>query len=269
MRLTKRRIQVIRPIINFILCIVLFCSGIAERTVSGEEVTKQVLVSEWNAHLDDHRDLVTLYYGLLDAVNEDGERLYSDEFIIGFLANVESEGNTGVVEYAFSREGAYEFALPSGSTKIRTLSDINYLLDWTISDEGTVEGGTKKGRCGVSCVQWSYGRRIQYLERLKRNTAGRYEITTYDIAVTDLEMVLYELTPGKRYYNEVMEAVGDSKDVRVYAEAFCDRYFKPKKADLKMSGTGDACVARRKLAGDLWKLFKSEEMVYKDITFSF
>ncbi len=261
--------NILRTVINLILCISLSLTVFSSDLNSEEEVSKEVLVSVWNAHLDDHRELINIYYGLLDAVDEEGERLYSDEFIIGFLANVEVEGNAGVVEYAFSREGAYDFALPSGGSKIRSQSDIAYLLEWTISDEGTTEGGPKKGSCGVSSVQWSYGRRLQYLERLKANTEGRYEITSYDITTTDLEMILYELAPGKRYYKEVMEAVGTGTDVRVFAEAFCDKYFKPKNADLKMNGKGESCIARRKKAGELWKLFTSEEMVYKDITFSF
>ncbi len=261
--------RVLKSIINLILCTVIIFPFFSADSVSAEKVTKEVYMTEWNAHLADHKDIVNLYYGLKDAVDEEGNRIYSDEFIIGFLVNVEAEGNTGVVEHVFSRQHAYGFELPSGGSKIRSVYDIDYLLDWTITDGDTDGIGVAKGSCGVSSVQWSYGRRISYLERLKKNINGRWEVTEYDISSTDLEMVLYELEPGRRYYNEVMEAAGDKTDAENYAEALCDKYFKPKNADLNMSGKGESCKTRRKAAKDLWKIFTSEEMVYKTITFSF
>lgn len=255
--------------VNLILCATILFQTVPIDTVSAEKVTKEVYMSEWNAHLADHTNIANLFYGMTDAEDEEGNRLYSDEFIIGFLANVEAEGNTGVVEHIFSRQHAYGFELPSGGSRIRSIYDINYLLDWPITDGDNDDIGVSRGSCGVSSVQWSYGRRINYLERLKENIGNRWDVTEYDIAETDLEMVLYELEPGRRYYNAVTEAAGDDADAEVYAEAFCDYYFKPKNADLNMSGKGESCKTRRAAAKDLWKIFNSEEMVYKTITFSF
>ena len=221
-------------LLGLILCIGAALGFTALDADAEEKITRSVYMSEWNAHLADRNDEACIYYGLLDAVDDNGDRLYSDEFIIGFLANIESEGYLGVVEYAFSREHAYDFALPSGRVTIGYLSDINYLMEWTTSDEGS-ENGIARGSCGVSSVQWSYGRRLQYLERLKNNLEGRYVVTKADLANTDIEMILYELEPGSKYYKAVTEAVGENATASDYAEAFCDYYFKPKSADFDMS----------------------------------
>ena len=119
--------------VNLILCATILFQTVPIDTVSAEKVTKEVYMSEWNAHLADHTNIANLFYGMTDAEDEEGNRLYSDEFIIGFLANVEAEGNTGVVEHIFSRQHAYGFELPSGGSRIRSIYlkyFVSYLDCW-------------------------------------------------------------------------------------------------------------------------------------------
>ena len=266
--------KTLKSVINRILtsglcCTALILGSANAMAVTPEDEYTEVYVSEWNAHMLDHKSVIPIYNGLIDLKNEDDETIYPEEFIIGLIANIEHEGKSGVVEYSFSRYHQYGFELPSGGIKMQTMDDIDYLLDWTTSNEGTQEGWAKKGSCGVSCVQWSFGRRITYLNKLKTNMGDRTEITDFDLSTTDLEMVLEELDPEGKYYKRIMSAVGNNPTASDYAEAFCDYYFMPKYADLNMSTTGESCIERRATAERLWKIYKSEKMMYKKITITY
>ena len=242
---------------------------------NAQNTTQIVEMTEWNAHLYDHKSIVPVYYELMEyeytPVDEEGNegepyKPYSEEMIIGFMANLEHEGNSGVVEYQFSKDHSYGFELPSGGCYIKTVDDVDYLLDWTTSNVGTIDGLPQKGSCGVSCVQWSFGRRITYLKKLKE---GRYYVTEYDLAKTDVEMVFEELDPEGYYYNAVQAAVGHNKTAENYAEAFCDTFFKPKNCDLNMSTTGSSCIGRRQTAARLWSLYTSDKIIKKEITITY
>lgn len=232
-------------------------------TAEAKDYTVTQYMTEWNIYLYEHQDLINVYNELFDATDEDGNRLYSDEFVIGIIANVEHEGAPGVVEYYFSLCHDYNFYLPSGGTKIKTIDDINYLRNWTTSDDGSIDGCALKGSLGVSSVQWSYKRRLKWLDKLTESMGRRTIVTQYDLTYADVSMMLEELDLDGNYYKKVANAVGKNPTAADYAEALCDYYFIPNKADYNMSGTSVECKTRRESAKELWRIYNStEEVLY-------
>lgn len=250
-----------------LLSVAVLAASIPTISYAEENTEQKILMTEWNAHLLDNETIIPVYNCLKDAVDESGNSLYSDEFIIGFIANIEHESKSGIVEYSFSKNHEYGFYLPSGGSAIENTDDIDYLLDWTVSNEGTKENCAKKGSCGVSLVQWSYGRRITYLNKLKQNMGDRTDVTRYDLSVTDMEMILEELSPDGKYYKNIIAAIGSDRSAENYAEAFCDYYFKPRHSDLNMTGTGLSCTERRATAEYLWEIYNSNRLIYKTVNF--
>ena len=78
------------------------------------------------------------------------------------MANLVAEGNYGIVEYSFSKSHNFGFYLPSGGVKCKTIADINYVKNWTTSNEGSGNSKLKKGSCGFGSVQWSFERRVNF-----------------------------------------------------------------------------------------------------------
>lgn len=227
-------------------------------------------LTDWEFYLHQHPDAALVYGTFSQKLNEKGNRIYSDEFIIGLLANIACEGSPGYVEGAFSKYHQYSFYLPSGGTHIKTLDDVEYLLNWTTSKKDSKKGWASKGSCGVSSVQWSYGRRIEWCNILKDIlvSADRTECTEIDYHNANKEMFFKELDPSGYYYSKIEKcAKTDGGSVESYAEAICDIYEAPGSADLDMSGTGDACKTRRAVAKELWSIFKSNNVdTYEIIT---
>lgn len=257
-----KQLKRIRNVLAAFLAIVLMIPA----TAHAKEYVVTQKMTEWNIYLYEHQDLINVYNELFDATDEDGNKLYSEEFVVGIIANVEHEGTPGVVEYYFSMNGQYDFALPSGGTKIKTIDDINYLLNWTTSDEGSIDGCARKGSCGVSSVQWSYGRRIKWLKKLQESLGKRTVVTQYDLTYADVTMMLEELKLDGYYYNKVMDAVGKNPTAADFAEALCDYYFIPAGADLNYSNEGKACKDRRKTAERIWKIYNSKTEKYYTMT---
>ena len=159
--------------------------------------------------------------------DEDGNRVYSDNFIDGLVANICGEGKTGQVQFTFSREHQYGFYLPSGGDIIQTRADIDYLMAWTTSDEETEEGLDKKGSCGVSQIQWSYGRRIKWLNILKDVIGDRDTVTKDDLLLADTKMFIRELDPSGKFWENVQSYLPENPTSADYAEAICRGYVKP------------------------------------------
>lgn len=192
--------------------------------------------------------------------DEEGERIYTDEFLIGLIANIYHEGESGAVEWAFSKRHQYDFKLPSGGDTIQTAEDLRYCKEWTTSNKGSKKNFALKGSLGVSSLQWSYNRRITWLSILEENIGDRDYITEEDLLKTDALMLLSELTPTSDFYRLVTyyaeKKNGDADD---YAEAICDFYVVPAGACFSMSGEGSACEERMAEANKLWEVF-----VFKD-----
>ena len=166
---------------------------------------------------------------------------------IGLMANIVAEGDCGVVEYEFSREHDHGFSLPSGESKITTYSDLNYLENWTSTDQNKYGENTKKGSCGVGSIQWSFGRRILLIGFYKQYITNDSEVTNNNLSLGESAMMGNELTPGSTYYNTVSSHVTNGT-VEEWAEAFCDYYVKPSGwcgSGNQMSNSGSACQARR------------------------
>lgn len=232
---------------------------------SAKEYTVTQYMTEWNIYLYEHQDLINVYNELFDARDEEGNRLYSDEFVMGIIANVEHEGAPGIVEYYFSMCHYYDFYLPSGGVKIKTIDDVYYLLNWT-TDNSDTSLGINKGSLGVSSVQWSYQRRIKWLNKLLDSLGSRTVVTQYDLTYADVTMMLEELDVNGTYYRKVTSAVGKNATAADYAEALCDYYFIPAGADLNYTNKGDQCIKRRETANRLWKMYKNEEKVMYTFT---
>lgn len=236
------------------------------KSVNAKEYTVTQYMTEWNIYLYEHQDLINVYNELFDARDEEGNRLYSDEFVIGLIANVEHEGAPGIVEYYFSSLHKYDFYLPSGGVKIKTIDDVYYLLNWTTSDEESEPGSVLKGSCGVSSVQWSYKRRIKWLGKLLDSMGSRTAVTQYDLTYADVTMMLEELDINGTYYRKVSSAAGKNPTASDYAEALCDYYFIPAGADYNMSTTGKQCKERRETAENLWRIYNSKKEVLYTFT---
>jgi len=252
----KKIKKIIIPLLVLIM-VIPSMTVVPEKTTATEYTVTQNM-TEWNIYLYEHQDLINVYNELFDARDEEGNRLYSDEFVIGIIANVEHEGAPGIVEYYFSLLHYYDFYLPSGGVKIKTIDDVYYLLNWT-TDNSENSLGVFQGSCGVSSVQWSYQRRIKWLNKLLASLNGRTVVTQYDLTYADVTMMLEELDINGTYYRKVANAVGKNPTAADYAEALCDYYFIPAKADLNYSNTGSECQDRRETAKELWKKYNSDK----------
>ena len=172
----------------------------------------------------EYEDAKALYESLSAELSDyDDEIISSDEFIWGFVGSSIEEGRAGLVQYSFSRKGAYGFELPSGGTKIKTLEDIIYLESWTTSDKGTEEGLPKKGSLGVGSVQWSYERRLKYCEILKELISDPRHISDEELKMADIKMISYELS--ETYKETVTKELPDKPTERDCCDALCIKYF--------------------------------------------
>ena len=212
----------------------------------------QTELTDWQLYLYQNPNYAVVYGNLSNQFDANGNRIYSDAFIIGLLANISYEGSPGVVEQTFARFHHYGFYLPSGNEYVTNLNDISYLMNWPTDSK------TKKGSCGVSSVQWSFGRRINWLNNLRTivTLEGRTQCTTLDYMMADAKMFQTELATDGYYYHRVIKmAKANGGSAASYAEAICDFYESPGSADLNMSGTGSACKERRAMATQLWSIF--------------
>ena len=168
---------------------------------------------------------------------------------IGLMANIVSEGNYRVVEYAFSSNHAYGFTLPSGGSTIESVADLDYLLAW---DSVSRDGNPKKGSCGVGSVQWSFDRRIGICNVAKTYMTTDGDCNDINWGIAEAEWMATELAPGSSYYNSVSRAMSSLSDnPEDWAEAMCDYYIRPSGccgSSSKMTTTGSACQTRRQAA---------------------
>ena len=198
---------------------------------------------------EEYKDFYYLVALLEYANKKYGYEAYSKDFAIGLYANIRCEGERGIVESAFSLKHSYDFFLPSGGNEIKTLEDIDYLLKWTT--ESSSDGTLNKGSCGVSLLQWSFGRRINWLNILRERVSPRTEVEYGDLVYADTQMILMELNPNGEYYQTIMNYIKEDSTCEDYAEAICDFYIRPRGADLDFSNTNISCWTRRMEASSL------------------
>ena len=180
---------------------------------------------------------------------------YSTECAIGLMANLLAEGNYGLVEYAFSKSHSFGFRLPSGGFVCKTIADIEYMRDWTTSNEGTGNSKWKKGSCGFGSVQWSYGRRVNFAKLCLSIMKTDSDVNDKNWSIAEATFITQELK--NEYYSRIAKAANAAGgSVEAWAEAFCDKYEMPQHADLKMNATGSACITRRKYAKDIYEYLK-------------
>ena len=195
--------------------------------------------SNWSSKAD---SLAAAY----DVIIDNG---YSVECAIGLMANVFAEGNYGIVEYAFSKKHNFEFYLPSGGVKCKTIKDIEYVRNWTTHNDGNSK--LKKGSCGFGSVQWSFGRRVQFADVCLSIMKNDSDVNDTNWAIAEAKFISQELKNG--YYNEIQKAANQAGgSIEDWAEAFTDKYERPQGADLNMSGSGAACITRRNIAKDIY-----------------
>jgi len=176
---------------------------------------------------------------------------YSVECAIGLMANLLAEGNYGIVEYSFSKSHKFNFYLPSGGVKCKTIKDIEYVRDWPTTSKET-SGNLKKDSCGFGSVQWSFERRVNFAKLCLTIMKSDSDVNDNNWAIAEAKFITQELKNG--YYSAVEKAAKNAGgSVEDWAEAFCDKYERPAGADLKMTGTGSACVTRRKNAKNIYE----------------
>ena len=206
--------------------------------------------SPWSHKAD---SLAVAYYTLKD--ND-----YSDECAIGLMGNLVAEGNYGIVEYAFSRSHNFGFYLPSGGVKCKTIADIVYVKNWTTSNQGSGNSKWKKGSCGFGSVQWSFERRVNFANICLSIMKVDSDVHDGNWAIAEATFITQELENG--YYNSIEKAaLNAGGSVEDWAEAFTDKYERPAGADLNMSGTGIACITRRKYAREIYDYLDDLELL--------
>ena len=181
---------------------------------------------------------------------------YSLECAIGLMGNLVAEGNFGIVEYAFSKSHNFNFYLPSGGVKCKTIADIEYVRNWTTSNDNSGNSKLKKGSCGFGSVQWSYERRVNFANLCLTIMKNDSDVNDSNWVIAEATFITQELKNG--YYNSIEKAATKAGgSVEAWAEAFTDRYERPSGADLKMTATGSACIKRRKYARDIYEYLKN------------
>ena len=208
---------------------------------SNTKVLDALKKSPWSSKAD---SLAVAYYVL----KKNG---YSNECAIGLMANLVAEGNYGIVEYSFSKNHSFGFCLPSGGAKCKTIADIKYVKNWTTSNEGSGNSKLKKGSCGFGSVQWSFGRRVNFANICLSIMKEDSDVHDGNWSIAEATFITQELEGG--YYNAVQTAaLSAGGSVEDWAEAFTDKYEKPRGADKDMSGVGIACKTRRKYAREIY-----------------
>ena len=207
--------------------------------------------SPWKAKAD---SLSVAYYTLIN-------NGYSVECAIGLMANLVAEGNYGIVEYAFSKSHSFNFYLPSGGFKCKTIADIVYVRNWTTSNANSGKSKWKKGSCGFGSVQWSYDRRVNFANLCLSIMKNDSDVNDSNWSIAEATFIIQELKNG--YYNSVEKAATKAGGtVEAWAEAFTDKYERPSGADLKMNATGPACITRRNLARAIYEYLKNNNAFY-------
>ena len=181
---------------------------------------------------------------------------YNPECAIVLMAKILAEGNYGIVEYAFSINHSYNFRLPSGGSKCKTIKDIEYVRDWTTSDEGS--GKLKKGSCGFGSVQWSYMRRVNFANICLAIMKNDPDVNDSNWATAEVTFIIHELKNG--YYNAIKKAaLNAGGSLEGWAEAFTDKYEIPSSAAHNMNnmtGSRSACKTRRQCTRKIYDFLK-------------
>lgn len=181
---------------------------------------------------------------------------YSIECALGLMGNLWAEGNYGIVEYAFSKSHSFNFYLPSGGFKCKTIADIEYVRDWTTSNDNSGNSKWKKGSCGFGSVQWSFGRRVNFANLCLTIMKDDSDVNDNNWSIAEASFIIEELKNG--YYNNIEKAAKKAGgSVEDWAEAFADKYEIPAGADRNMTATGDACKKRRKYDKDIYEYLKN------------
>ena len=172
------------------------------------------------------------------------------------MANLFAEGNFGIVEYSFSKNHSYGFYLPSGGVKCKTIADIEYVKNWTTLNDNSSKSKLKKCSCGFGSVQWSFERRVNFANLCLSIMKNDSDVNDENWIIAEATFITQEL---KVYYKTIEKAaLNAGGSIEDWAEAFTDKYERPSGADLKMTGTGTACKARRKYARDIYEYLKNK-----------
>ena len=218
--------------------------------VKNTDVLDALRLSPWYPKA---KSLSVAFYVILD-------NKYSVECAIGLMANLVAEGNYGIVEYSFSKNHSYNFYLPSGGVKCKTIKDIEYVRDWPTTNDNTSNSKLKRGSCGFGSVQWSFGRRVNFANMCLSIMKNDSDVNDENWAIAEATFITQELKNG--YYSRVESAaLKAGGSVADWAEAFADKYEIPSGSDRNMSGTGPACIKRRKNAVEIYNYLKSKNVL--------
>ncbi len=227
-----------------------------------------------------------------DALKSDGT--YTNECIIGLMANIENEGSIGTIEnkagllltqvksttYDSGLFRGYDSYDPQYGDKIETYQDVLYFYNaacahgelgdiYTTKSDGTrVYQKYETLPFGLGMIQWTYGRAYNYIKTAKEfceqsNITG--QISEEQLAVIEVAMILKEL--DATYFSKVkLDAEANGGTAEAWAEAYTDFYeicagschsFGGRQAgthSTQSGGSAYACIKRRKTASDLVKV---------------
>ena len=218
--------------------------------VKNTNILDALKISPWSSKA---KPLALAFHLILD-------NKYSIECAIGLMANLVAEGNYGIVEYSFSKNHSYNFYLPSGGVKCKTIKDIEYVRDWPITNIKTSNSKLKSGSCGFGSVQWSFGRRVNFAKMCLSIMKNDSDVNDENWAIAEATFITQELK--NEYYSKVEKAaLKAGGSVADWAEAFTDKYELPSGSDRDMSGTGSACIERRKIAGEIYIYLKMKKIL--------
>lgn len=186
---------------------------------------------------------------------------------VGLMANIACEGNADLVEKAFSQYHHWGFDLPDGDTTIKSMADIEYLLNWDSTTKtkcsasncsGSGSHNWKKGSCGCGYIQWSGSRRITFLNKLKSFASTDDDLTEENFHLANCAMFQHELTPSTSYYTDTSALITESmkNSPEAWAEALCEEYIKPGGRCTSMNGSGTSCAQRRQQATTIASLLE-------------
>ena len=174
-----------------------------------------------------YKKYTTTFTDIYDTFSE-----YGTNTAVAIMASIKSlsSAKPGIVEYAFASRKAFGFRLPSGGKQIKTIADIEYLMNWD-STSRTIDKKTKvrKGSCGIGMMGWSYDRRKALCGMYLQYMTTDADVTPENLMKAELEFMKSEL---ETVYSSVLKSKKSQKTASNAAAKFITGYAKPFKTSV-------------------------------------
>lgn len=171
-----------------------------------------------------YKRYTTTFTDIYDTFSE-----YGTNTTIAIMASVKSLSSVkpGTVEYAFASKKAFGFKLPSGGKQIKTIADIEYLMNWdTTSQSLDKKTKVRKGSCGVGMLGWSYDRRKDLCGMYLQYMTTDADVTPENLMKAEIAFMRSELDT---IYSSTLASMKSQKTASNAAAKFITGYVKPTK----------------------------------------